>query len=203
MVKKFILNAILINVCILSYIILLIGLITIKYLSPLSIVLISIGYLIALIFAIYCYLSKKSLTYIIGIIFTIILTLICLSKVDSLNKTYSYLENIYSNKYQYTTYEVYVNKKNPTYNNLKKLTGKKIGMLKTNNYNVREYLNNISDIEYITYNTSDELISALNNYEVQSIIISEEDYNNITNQDSTKSKLTSIYESKIKKLNNF
>ena len=91
MVKKFILNAILINVCILSYIILLIGLITIKYLSPLSIVLISIGYLIALIFAIYCYLSKKSLTYNIGIIFTIILTLICLSKVDSLNKTYSYL----------------------------------------------------------------------------------------------------------------
>ncbi len=203
MVKKFILNAILINVCILSYIILLIGLITIKYLSPLSIVLISIGYLIALIFAIYCYLSKKSLTYNIGIIFTIILTLICLSKVDSLNKTYSYLENIYSNKYQYTTYEVYVNKKNPTYNNLKKLTGKKIGMLKTNNYNVKEYLNNISDIEYITYNTSDELISALNNYEVQSIIISKEDYNNITNQDSTKSKLTSIYESKIKKLNNF
>ena len=203
MTKKFILNAILINICILSYIILLIGLISIKNLSLIAIIIISIIYLIALIFILYCYLSKKNIIYNIGIIFTIILTLICLSNINNLNKTYSYIENIFNNKYEYQTYEIYVNKKTTKYSNITKLNGKKIGMLTSNKYNVKKYLNNISDIEYVTYETSDELIIALNNYEVQSIIISEEDYQNIDNQNNLKNKITPIYEGKIKKLNNF
>ena len=73
-------------------------------------------------------------------------------------------------------------------------------MLSKNSRNIKAYLNNISNIEYVTYYSSEELINALNNYEVQSIIISEEDYKNISNQDNCKKKLTSIYEGKIKEL---
>ena len=126
-----------------------------------------------------------------------------LFNINNLNNTYSYLENIYSKKYKYDTYEVYVHKSTTTYNNLTKLEGKKIGMLSKNSLNVKKYLNNVSNIEYMTYDTSDELLNALKNYEVQSIIISDEDYQNLNNDDKYKSKLTSIYEGKIKTLNNF
>ncbi len=200
MVKKFILNAILISICILSYIILFLGLITIKNLSLNLIILITILYTISLLFIIYCYFSKKNIIYNIGIIFTIIITVICLFESNNLNNTYSYIENLFYNNYKYDTYDIYVNKKNTKYSNINKLEGKKIGMLSKNSRNIKAYLNNISNIEYVTYYSSEELINALNNYEVQSIIISEEDYKNISNQDNCKKKLTSIYEVKIKEL---
>lgn len=200
MVKKFILNAILISICILSYIILFLGLITIKNLSLNLIILITILYTISLLFIIYCYFSKKNIIYNIGIIFTIIITVICLFESNNLNNTYSYIENLFYNNYKYDTYDIYVNKKNTKYSNINKLEGKKIGMLSKNSRNIKAYLNNISNIEYVTYYSSEELINALNNYEVQSIIISEEDYKNISNQDNCKKKLTSIYEGKIKEL---
>lgn len=200
MVKKFILNAILISICILSYIILFLGLITIKNLSLNLIILITILYTISLLFIIYCYFSKKNIIYNIGIIFTIIITVICLFESNNLNNTYSYIENLFYNNYKYDTYDIYVNKKNTKYSNINKLEGKKIGMLSKNSRNIKAYLTNISNIEYVTYYSSEELINALNNYEVQSIIISEEDYKNISNQDNCKKKLTSIYEVKIKEL---
>lgn len=200
MVKKFILNAILISICILSYIILFLGLITIKNLSLNLIILITILYTVSLLFIIYCYFSKKNIIYNIGIIFTIIITVICLFESNNLNNTYSYIENLFYNNYKYDTYDIYVNKKNTKYSNINKLEGKKIGMLSKNSRNIKAYLNNISNIEYVTYYSSEELINALNNYEVQSIIISEEDYKNISNQDNCKKKLTSIYEGKIKEL---
>ncbi len=203
MLKKFILNAILINICLFSYITLLVGFITIKNIPTFLIILISIIFLISLIIIVYCYLNKHNLIYNMGIVLTIIITITCLFNINNLNNTYSYLENIYSKKYKYDTYEVYVHKSTTTYNNLTKLEGKKIGMLSKNSLNVKKYLNNVSNIEYMTYDTSDELLNALKNYEVQSIIISDEDYQNLNNDDKYKSKLTSIYEGKIKTLNNF
>ena len=203
MLKKFILNAILINICLFSYITLLVGFITIKNIPTFLIILISIIFLISLIIIVYCYLNKHNLIYNMGIVLTIIITITCLFNINNLNNTYSYLENIYSKKYKYDTYEVYVHKSTTTYNNLTKLEGKKIGMLSKNSLNVKKYLNNVSNIEYMTYDTSDELLNALKNYEVQSIIISDEDYQNLNNDDKYKSKLTSIYDGKIKTLNNF
>ncbi len=200
MKKKFILNAILINICILSSIILFTGLILIKNLSNLRIISIFIIYLIITVLIIYCYLNKKNLIYNIGIIITIIITIISFYNINNLNKTYSYLENIFYKEYKYNTYDVYVNKKNTKYSNLTKLNGKKIGMLEENSQNIILYLDKISNIEYKTYQTSDELISAFTNGEIQSIIINTEEYKNLNNNDNIKSKIVSIYTNKIKEL---
>ena len=90
--------------------------------------------------------------------------------------------------------------KNTKYSNLTKLNGKKIGMLEENSQNIILYLDKISNIEYKTYQTSDELISAFTNGEIQSIIINTEEYKNLNNNDNIKSKIVSIYTNKIKEL---
>ena len=199
MLKKYILAAILINTYLLSIVALLYGVITLTNLSIPSIILLSIVLLISLIIIVYLYLSKKKLAYNCGIFLTLLLLIITSYKIYDLDLKYSYIENIFKEEYVYNTYNVYVNKSTTTYANISKLSGKKIGLLESNSSNVKSHLDKLVNIEYVTYKTPDELLIALDNGEVQSIIINDIDYEKInTSYTKNKNKIRDIYSHKIK-----
>lgn len=197
MTKKYILASLNIIIFIIFLILLSIGLWQIKIFSNIKTILIIIGLIITLAISIYLYFNKKIKLYNIGIFITFLLNIILLYNIVDLNYKYNYLSNTINQKYQYLEYNIYVQKKNVIYSNIKKLNNKKIGTL-NNNKNISQYLNKIINIECIEYNTIEELTYAIENGEIQSFIINEEEYNNIPEDNSIKDKVRIIYTSKIK-----
>ncbi len=197
MTKKYILASLNIIIFIIFLILLSIGLWQIKIFSNIKTILIIIGLIITLAISIYLYFNKKIKLYNIGIFITFLLNIILLYNIVDLNYKYNYLSNTINQKYQYLEYNIYVQKKNVIYSNIKKLNNKKIGTL-DNNKNISQYLNKIINIECIEYNTIEELTYAIENGEIQSFIINEEEYNNIPEDNSIKDKVRIIYTSKIK-----
>ncbi len=197
MTKKYILASLNIIIFIIFLILLSIGLWQIKIFSNIKTILIIIGLIITLAISIYLYFNKKIKLYNIGIFITFLLNIILLYNIIDLNYKYNYLSNTINQKYQYLEYNIYVQKKNVIYSNIKKLNNKKIGTL-NNNKNISQYLNKIINIECIEYNTIEELTYAIENGEIQSFIINEEEYNNIPEDNSIKDKVRIIYTSKIK-----
>ena len=197
MTKKYILASLNIIIFIIFLILLSIGLWQIKIFSNIKTILIIIGLIITLAISIYLYFNKKIKLYNIGIFITFLLNIILLYNIIDLNYKYNYLSNTTNQKYQYLEYNIYVQKKNVIYSNIKKLNNKKIGTL-DNNKNISQYLNKIINIECIEYNTIEELTYAIENGEIQSFIINEEEYNNIPEDNSIKDKVRIIYTSKIK-----
>ncbi len=197
MTKKYILASLNIIIFIIFLILLSIGLWQIKIFSNIKTILIIIGLIITLAISIYLYFNKKIKLYNIGIFITFLLNIILLYNIIDLNYKYNYLSNTINQKYQYLEYNIYVQKKNVIYSNIKKLNNKKIGTL-DNNKNISQYLNKIINIECIEYNTIEELTYAIENGEIQSFIINEEEYNNIPKDNSIKDKVRIIYTSKIK-----
>lgn len=197
MTKKYILASLNIIIFIIFLILLSIGLWQVKIFSNIKTILIIIGLIITLAISIYLYFNKKIKLYNIGIFITFLLNIILLYNIIDLNYKYNYLSNTINQKYQYLEYNIYVQKKNVIYSNIKKLNNKKIGTL-DNNKNISQYLNKIINIECIEYNTIEELTYAIENGEIQSFIINEEEYNNIPKDDSIKDKVRIIYTSKIK-----
>ncbi len=198
MVKKYTLAAILINFFVISFILLFIGLVTIRNLNTLTIISIFILFIGILLFIIKSYLSTNNFVYNIGIFVTLLTSIIMIYNIVYLNNKYSYIENIYSNKYTYETYNIYVRKSNTVYNNVSKLKGKKIGMLSNNQESIKEYLKDLENINYYEYDDINNLIKAIEGGEIQSLIISKEDYQKYSN-DYLKYKLKAIYTGQIKK----
>lgn len=197
MTKKYILASLNIIIFIIFLILLSIGLWQIKIFSNIKTILIIIGLIITLAISIYLYFNKKIKLYNIGIFITFLLNIILLYNIIDLNYKYNYLSNTTNQKYQYLEYNIYVQKKNVIYSNIKKLNNKKIGTL-DNNKNISQYLNKIINIECIEYNTIEELTYAIENGEIQSFIINEEEYNNIPEDNSIKDKVRIIFTTKIK-----
>lgn len=197
MTKKYILASLNIIIFIIFLILLSIGLWQIKIFSNIKTILIIIGLIITLAISIYLYFNKKIKLYNIGIFITFLLNIILLYNIVDLNYKYNYLSNTTNQKYQYLEYNIYVQKKNVIYSNIKKLNNKKIGTL-DNNKNISQYLNKIINIECIEYNTIEELTYAIENGEIQSFIINEEEYNNIPEDNSIKDKVRIIFNTKIK-----
>lgn len=197
MTKKYILASLNIIIFIIFLVLLSIGLWQIKIFSNIKTILIIIGLIITLAISIHLYFNKKIKLYNIGIFITFLLNIILLYNIIDLNYKYNYLSNTINQKYQYLEYNIYVQKKNVIYSDIKKLNNKKIGTL-NNNKNISQYLNKIINIKCIEYNTIEELTYAIENGEIQSFIINEEEYNNIPEDDSIKDKVRNIYTTKIK-----
>lgn len=197
MTKKYILASLNIIIFIIFLILLSIGLWQVKIFSNIKTILIIIGLIITLAISIYLYFNKKIKLYNIGIFITFLLNIILLYNIIDLNYKYNYLSNTINQKYQYLEYNIYVQKKNVIYSDIKKLNNKKIGTL-NNNKNISQYLNKIINIECIEYNTIEELTYAIENGEIQSFIINEEEYNNIPEDNSIKDKVRIIFNTKIK-----
>ena len=119
-------------------------------------------------------------------------------QIMNLNNTYSYLSNILNKKYEYVTYNLYVQKANTKYNSVNKLENKKIGLLKTNKENIKSILNKKVKIEYIEYNNIDEISNGIKNGEIQGFIIDKETKEEL-NKNEISSKIRSIYENRVKK----
>lgn len=71
-------------------------------------------------------------------------------------------------------------------------------MLKNNNQNVKEYLNNKVEINYKIYDSLPEIINALEQGEIQSFIIDENTYNNQNVESNYKNKTRIISSDQIK-----
>lgn len=198
MKRKYILEALNINISIISSLILVIGIITIKFLTPIKTIFIIFLLISIVSFTIFAYLSKKKNLYNTGAFLSFLLNIIIIYNIISLNNQYNYIENLITKEYKYSTYNIYVQKKTPTYNNINKLNGKKIGMLKNNNQNVKEYLNNKVEINYKIYDSLPEIINALEQGEIQSFIIDESTYNNQNVESNYKNKTRIISSDQIK-----
>lgn len=197
--KKYIIESINIYLLIIQIVTLLIGIITTQIVSIYKAVL--SGLLIALIITstIICYFTKKKVIYNIGVLLTILCNIIFFFFIIEINSKYDYIDNIKYNKYTYEIYNVYVQKRNPIYNEISKLENKKIGMLKENNNNIKERLASEISIKYKVYNNINELEKAIQNGEIQAFIIKEAIYNNIKEEGINLKDLTrSIYRTKIK-----
>ena len=198
MTKKYFLSAISICLMVSLFIVMIIGIINSKLLNPLMTRIIIISFIILTIILIKLYLSKNHRRYNAGALITIVLNLVLAFQIIDMNNSYSYIENLVSNSYEYNTYELYVQKSNTTYSKIDKLKGKTIGLLENNRDNVIAYIDNLVDVKYRTYHNLDELFTAIKDGEIQAFIISDQNKNELE-KNKNKSKIRMIYTNRIKK----
>ncbi len=196
MKSKYVLGSINICVLITSLLFLIICIANIKLLTSMQLIVLIVSSLIGILFCIKSYLSKKITIYNLGIMLTLIFNITVIYKIYEINKEYSYIDNIISQKYQYNEYYVYV-KKNTKYNNLDKIKNKKVGVLSRNEENIKESISNKANLNYITYKNRNDLIKAIDNNEIQAIIISKKTLNELEKEEKI-SNYHKIYSSKIK-----
>lgn len=197
MIKKYILASLNIIIFFISLIIYIIGLLYIKPFTSLKSIIIIISLTAIFISSIIFYFNKKIKLYNIGIFITFLLNIILIYNIIDLNIKYSYINNLFTNKYEYIEYTIYVQKKNVIYSDISKLNNKKIGTI-SNNKNINAYLNNIINIECINYDNIDDLTYAIENGIVQSVILNKKEYESIPDNKAIKHKTRDIYTSKIK-----
>lgn len=197
MIKKYILASLNIIIFFISLVIYIIGLLYIKPFTSLKSIIIIISLTAIFISSIILYFNKKIKLYNIGIFITFLLNIILIYNIIDLNIKYSYINNLFTNKYEYIEYTIYVQKKNVIYSDISKLNNKKIGTI-SNNKNINAYLNNIINIECINYDNIDDLTYAIENGIVQSVILNKKEYESIPDNKAIKHKTRDIYTSKIK-----
>lgn len=197
MIKKYILASLNIIIFFISLIIYIIGLLYIKPFTSLKSIIIIISLTAIFISSIILYFNKKIKLYNIGIFITFLLNIILIYNIIDLNIKYSYINNLFTNKYEYIEYTIYVQKKNVIYSDISKLNNKKIGTI-SNSKNINAYLNNIINIECINYDNIDDLTYAIENGIVQSVILNKKEYESIPDNKAIKHKTRDIYTSKIK-----
>jgi hypothetical protein len=198
MIKKYLLASINIYILIINIIIYIIGLIYIDLLPITKDLIIIIVATILIILSMFSYFNKNNHIYNSGILITIILNVIIIYSINNLNNNYDYLNNIINKKYHYETYEIYVLKKTPTYNDISTLNNKKIGILSNNSENVCNYLNNKIKIECKTYKSINEINEAITTGEIQSFSIAKNKYSKIDTNNILKKQSRKIDETKIK-----
>lgn len=198
MKRKYLLASINIYILIISIITYIIGVIYIDLLPITKDTFIIIGSILLIILSILSYFSKNNYIYNSGILVTILLNVITIYNINNLNNNYDYLNNIINKKYHYETYEIYVLKKTPKYNNIKRLNNKKIGVLTNNSENVCNYLNSKINIECKTYKTIEEINTAISSGEIQSFSVTKNKYKNLDTNSELKKQSRKIEETKIK-----
>lgn len=196
MKRKYIFASSSIVLSIILSIYLLIGSINLKLAYPSIIILLSLITLIIIILNIIAYFSRNYKTYNIGIFINFILNIVLIYTIYTFNYNYNFIEESLHQKYQYTTYNIYVQKTNPKYNTIDKLSGKSIGLLNENKINIENHLSSKVTLQYKTYDSFKELTEAIENGEIQSFILKNES-NEIKNSNIEK-KVRIIYSSKIK-----
>ena len=197
MVKKYILSSISIMLLIYLQLLLIFGISYIELLPKTKIILLSITSIILVIISLKLYFGKTAKIYNIGVILTILLNIVTINYISNLNKEYNYLENIITNDYKYVNYNIYVQKKNTTYSDISKQSGKKIGVL-TNKENISIHLNNKTNIECIKYKNIEEINTAISKGEIQSFIISDQEKELLKQCPELNNKTRIIYQNKIK-----
>lgn len=196
MINKYILSSLNIMIFIYLQILLLIGISFIDLLSLDKIIIIALLTITSTIIMLKMYFSKKTIYYNIGVIVTILFNIISFNTVHKLNSEYKYIENMLNNEYKYITYNIYVQKKNTSYNELDKLSGKKIGLL-TNQENIKYHLDQKINIEYIKYKTVEELEKGIESGEIQSFILSDNEKQLLKKYTNLENKTRIIYSNKI------
>lgn len=196
MINKYILSSLNIMIFIYLQILLLIGISFIDLLSLDKIIIIALLTITSTIIMLKMYFSKKTIYYNIGVIVTILFNIISFNAVHKLNSEYKYIENMLNNEYKYITYNIYVQKKNTSYNELDKLSGKKIGLL-TNQENIKYHLDQKINIEYIKYKTVEELEKGIESGEIQSFILSDNEKQLLKKYTNLENKTRIIYSNKI------
>jgi len=197
MTKKYILGAINFSILLCLITLLIIGLLTVGIYSTKINILIILILICLLIILLFLYLAKDYKKYNTGVFITLILNIIFVFQILDLNNTYSYITNICNKKYEYVTYNLYVQKVNTTYSNINKLENKKIGLLKTNKNNIKDIINKEIKTEYVEYNNINELSEGIKNGEIQAFIIASNDDSINTNDIFNKVRV--IYHNKVKK----
>ena len=196
MINKYILSSLNIMIFIYLQILLLIGISFIDLLSLDKIIIIALLTITSTIIMLKMYFSKKTIYYNIGVIVTILFNIISFNAVHKLNSEYKYIENMLNNEYKYITYNIYVQKKNTSYNELDKLSGKKIGLL-TNQENIKYHLDQKINIDYIKYKTVEELEKGIESGEIQSFILSDNEKQLLKKYTNLENKTRIIYSNKI------
>ncbi len=179
-------------------ILLLIGVHNTKIISSKKCIFLLISFVVLITLTIALYLSKKNKPYNIGVFITILANILLAFEIYTINNNYDFLKNVTNKEYEYKTYEIYVQKSNTMYSSLEKLNGKKIGLLKNNQENIKDYINNIIEIDYEEYNTVDELCEGIKNGEIQAFIITQEKKQQLVDNKYI-NKIRVIYSNKIKK----
>ena len=160
MITKYIKGAINITIIPILATILLLGIYKTSTDPKTGIMIITISTIIISIILAYSYLSKSKIKYNIGQFIAITLNIILIFSIYNINKDYKYIENTFSNNYNYLKNNVYV-LKSTKYKSSNQLSNKKIGILKNNS-------NNTTPI--ITPDTYDSVKNAQNKKKDSSVI---------------------------------
>ena len=177
-------------ILILTFIILLIGLIRINVLETGKIIYICCIILFLMIIAI-SYNKYPS-----GKIFTIFLCIGMFFAIYKMQYTYDFIRNLNSKVYEYKTYYV-VTFDNVSNRSIYSLNNKNIGLLKDNRINIERKLNTKLDkVDYIEYDDINVLFYDFYNQKFRAILVNENQYKYLQNNIENNKKVKILYEFK-------
>ncbi len=160
---------------IVTFIILLIGLIRIDTFSKGTIIYISCIALFLMTVAI----SYNK--YLSGKVFTLILTAAMGFAIYSMQYTYDFIRNLNSSEYEYKTYYV-VTFDNDRNKSIYNINNKKVGLLKENSINIERKLNTkLDEVNYIEYTDINQLFSDFFSQKSRAILLNENQYKYLKN----------------------
>ena len=133
-----------------------------------------IGQFVLLLISLFTYFNKKTIIYNIGIFLTFMINIISVFYIYNIDNKYDLFEGIIYNKYEYKEYTLY-SKKNTTYNEMSKLSGKKVGVMVNNYDNACNVLKDNIDVECILYYSMEDMFDALKMGEIQGFFIDDFD----------------------------
>ena len=191
--KQYILGAINILLIIVLYLLNLLAFINLDIYNKNIIVIISIFFIVVISILIHSYLSKNRNIYNVIQFISFLLNIILIFNINNIENTYEYYSNIYTNKYVYNEYSIYVQKKNTTYNNIIKLKDKNISFI-SDSKSLEKFIND-KKINTKKYTSIKELEDSISNGTSQALLLNKEEYNNLSSK--AKEKIKVIYTSKI------
>lgn len=191
--KQYILGAINILLIIVLYLLNLLAFINLDIYNKKIIVIISIFFIVVISILIHSYLSKNRNIYNVIQFISFLLNIILIFNINNIENTYEYYSNIYTNKYVYKEYSIYVQKKNTTYNNIIKLKDKNISFI-SDSKSLEKFIND-KKINTKKYTSIKELEDSISNGTSQALLLNKEEYNNLSSK--AKEKIKVIYTSKI------
>ena len=191
--KQYILGAINILLIIVLYLLNLLAFINLDIYNKNIIVIISIFFIVVISILIHSYLSKNRNIYNVIQFISFLLNIILIFNINNIENTYEYYSNIYTNKYVYKEYSIYVQKKNTTYNNIIKLKDKNVSFI-SDSKSLEKFIND-KKINTKKYTNIKELEDSISNGTSQALLLNKEEYNNLSSK--AKEKIKVIYTSKI------